>query len=126
MNRHRCITTIALISQSIRTLGKPSTLQEITEYIGSKMGVSGRTLKNEVKLLLEEYQSFGFFHKEGDRYSLPSELLAIMNDNDRTQPERSVESAQVDNPKESYEVYGYMSNIDHSKSLRHPYLYSFN
>ncbi|KAI8042133.1 hypothetical protein M5D96_003435, partial [Drosophila gunungcola] len=82
------ITTIAVISQGIRTLGKPSTLQEITEYIGSKMGVSGRTLKDEVKLLLEEYQPFGFFHKEGDRYSLPSELLAIMNDNDRTQPER--------------------------------------
>lgn len=127
INHHRVVYFgVAVVSHRMKAIRKPATLQEISESIGRKFGVPGSVFEDEVKVLLEEYQPFGFFIKRGDLYSLPPELLAIMMENDRDKRKRPIKSPQANHLEESDQVYGCASNIDHSMSLRHPYLYRFN
>ncbi|XP_033167470.1 uncharacterized protein LOC117145790 [Drosophila mauritiana] len=117
---------VAVVSHRIKAIRKPMTLQEISASIGRKFGVPGSVFEDEIKVLLEEYQPFGFFIKRGNLYSLPPELLAIMKENDRDKRKRTIKSPQAKHLEECDQVYGCASNIDHSMSLRHPYLYRFN
>lgn len=127
MNRHRIIyTDIALLSKAMRAMGKPATVKEIAEHLGRLLRVTDG-FEEEVKMLLENYQPMGYFKRKGDLYSIPPELLAIMNELDRDKKRRTVAAKQgVAAPQEPDEVYGCTSRTDVSKSLTHPYLYRFN
>ncbi|KAH8306547.1 hypothetical protein KR018_009730, partial [Drosophila ironensis] len=119
---------IAIVSRGLRTLGKPVTLERLAKHMGKMLGVPSWMLKDDIQTLLNTYEPLKFFKKGADgRYSLPDELRAIMDEQEREKRlHLNVPLATVEPPNEPDAVYGYASEIDISQSLRHPYLVRYS
>ncbi|EDV34430.1 uncharacterized protein Dana_GF21315 [Drosophila ananassae] len=118
---------IAIVSRGLRSIGKPASIDRLAKHMGNMLGVPSWMLKDDIKILLETYEPLGFFKKEDGRYSLPADLLQILNEQEREkQANLVVPAATVAPPNEPDAVYGYTSEIDMSQSLRHPYLHRFS
>ncbi|XP_017023972.1 uncharacterized protein [Drosophila kikkawai] len=128
MNRQRIIyTDIAIVSKAMRAMGKPVTVEEIADHLTKLLCKTDCGLEEDIKMVLENYQPLGYFQRKGDLYSLPAELLAIMNELEREKKRQTVASQNVvAKPQEPDEVYARASHMDVSKSLTYPYLYRFS
>ncbi|KAH8319230.1 hypothetical protein KR074_008572, partial [Drosophila pseudoananassae] len=117
---------IAAVSRGLLSIGKPASINRIAKYLSHMLGIPSWMLVDDIKILLETYEPLGFFKKEKELYWLPADLLEILKEQDREREAKGVvPAATVSPPNEPNAVYGYTSEIDLSRSLRHPYLHRF-
>ncbi|XP_017102477.2 uncharacterized protein [Drosophila bipectinata] len=117
---------IAAVSRGLFSIGKPASINRLSKYLSSMLGIPSWMLVDDLKILLETYEPLGFFKKEKELYWLPADLLQILSEQERErQAKQVVPPVTVAPPSEPDVVYGYTSEIDLSRSLRHPYLHRF-
>ncbi|XP_002133182.3 uncharacterized protein [Drosophila pseudoobscura] len=110
----------ALVTKGLLSLGKPATPQEITEQLRKIFNMS--TFTYTVDLTLQQFEPMGFFKRECELYSVPSELLNIVHGNCEVDPKPEIH--RFEKPEKEDVVYG-VPPIDPSQSLCHPYLYQY-